>query len=578
MQNHITKMPDNSKIHIYQMLPRLFSNVNENNIEHGTIEENGVGKMNDITSKALSEIKKLGITHIWYTGIIEHATQTDYSEYGISGDNPYIVKGRAGSPYAIKDYYDVSPELAVNVDERMQELEDLIKRTHDEGLKVIIDFVPNHLARAYCSDAKPKGIIDFGDDDDYTKAFDANNNFYYLPDEAFKLPENYSPLYINEQTPKYEERPAKVTGNDVFNAHPSESDWFETVKLNYGVDYINGGREHFEPIPDTWHKMLEVLLFWCKKGVDGFRCDMIEMVPVSFWQWSVNQIKEKYPHCLLIGEAYNPENYRDYVFSGGFDYLYDKDGFYDIIRDVMTGSKNTDSITSVWQAQEGIEQYMLRFLENHDEQRIASHFFTGNAMKGIPAMALAVLMGRGPTMVYFGQELGEPAAKAEGFKGNDGRTSIFDYCAVPELQKWVNNLKFNTERLSKSQVSLRASYAYLLKLSSKSNAIKSGSFYDLQWANRQDEFIGYSDMVYAFLRHHEEERLLIIVSFNDKSSEKCIVRIPHHAITFIGQEKKRLSKITDLNSKEHYYPVNKKGDVTISLTIEKLCYKIMRIN
>src|ERR1700712_5334449 len=97
------------KLIIYQLLPRLYGNTKQVNKFYGSIEENGVGKFNDINEKALQEIKKMGFTHVWFTGVIEHATMTDYSAYVIKPDDPDIVKGRAGSPYAIKDYYDVDP-------------------------------------------------------------------------------------------------------------------------------------------------------------------------------------------------------------------------------------------------------------------------------------------------------------------------------------------------------------------------------------------------------------------------------------------------------------------------------------
>ena len=165
------------KIIIYQLLPRLFSNTTENCVKNGSIEENGVGKLNDINSHVLENIKSLGVTHVWYTGVIEHATKTDYTKYGIDRDNPNIVKGNAGSPYAIKDYYDIDPDLAVNIPKRMEEFEALVERTHKNGMKVIIDFVPNHVARQYHSDSKPVGIEDLGQGDDNTYFFKNINNF-----------------------------------------------------------------------------------------------------------------------------------------------------------------------------------------------------------------------------------------------------------------------------------------------------------------------------------------------------------------------------------------------------------------
>ena len=267
-----------TKTIIYQLLPRTFANFCTTRKNNGSIQENGCGKFNLITTKALHEIKNLGATHVWYTGVIEHATQTDYSEFGITPDHPSVVKGKAGSPYAIKDYYDVDPDLAVNVDNRMAEFEALIERTHKAGLKVIIDFVPNHVARQYHSDAKPIGVEDLGEGDNPEWAFSPLNNFYYLPGEKF------SPTF---DIFDYTENPAKVTGNDCFTAHPGHNDWYETIKLNYGVFYQGGGEKQFHPTPSTWLKMRDILRFWAAKGVDGFRCDMAEMVAVEFWEWVI---------------------------------------------------------------------------------------------------------------------------------------------------------------------------------------------------------------------------------------------------------------------------------------------------
>ena len=140
---------------IYQIFTRLFTNQNTTRKHHGTLQENGCGKMNDYTPYLLNRIKQLGVTHLWFTGIIRHASRTDYSANGIPTQHPSTVKGMAGSPYAIADYYDIDPDLAENVDERMHEFEALIHRTHREGLGFIIDFVPNHLARQYRSIAIP---------------------------------------------------------------------------------------------------------------------------------------------------------------------------------------------------------------------------------------------------------------------------------------------------------------------------------------------------------------------------------------------------------------------------------------
>ena len=319
-----------SKIIIYQIFTRLYGNRCQTRKPFGTIEENGCGKLNDFTPTVLKQIRDMGVSHVWYTGVIRHATMTDYSKYGIPRQHPAVVKGRAGSPYAITDYYDIDPDLAVDVTKRMEEFEKLVSRTHKAGLKVIIDFVPNHVARQYKSICKPAGVKDLGEDDDTNVGFDPKkNNFYYCPGEQFSP---YFDLYHGEKEP-YTEIPAKATGNDCFHNAPGMNDWYETVKLNYGKDY-NGMWSMLTEQCSTWHKMLDILLFWAGKGVDAFRCDMAEMVPAEFWAWATAKVRQQYPDIRFIGEVYNPNEYRRYIASG-FDYLYDKVGMYDAMRDVV---------------------------------------------------------------------------------------------------------------------------------------------------------------------------------------------------------------------------------------------------
>ena len=516
------------KLVIYQIFTRLFGNRNKTNKPWGTRDENGVGKFNDITDEALRELKAFGISHVWYTGIIEHALMTDYSADGIRKDNPMVVKGRAGSPYAIKDYYDVDPDLAVDVKNRMQEFEALLKRTHANGLQVIIDFIPNHLAREYHSDAKPTGVVDIGQYDDKATTFNPQNNFYYLPDEPFQVPDGVS-LPPGLTTEPYIENPAKATGNDVFKAKPSADDWYETVKLNYGIDYQDNRRQYFDPIPSTWRRMKDILLFWAKKGVDGFRCDMAEMVPVDFWGWAIPQVKAAKPSVVFIAEIYNPKLYKEYVQTGKFDYLYDKVGLYDALRRLMEGKGTTADITNVWKNESGdISQHMLRFLENHDEQRIASRFFANDPWVAIPAMTLAATLHTGPMMLYFGQELGVNPAKAEGFQGDDGRTTIFDYWGVPEYQAWTNGGKFDGGKLTDNQRKLRQFYQQLNKLVGRSDAIRTGEFYDLQAANKASK--GYDNQrLYSYLRYSANQKLLIICNFDKEKSAKTSVNIPAEA-------------------------------------------------
>lgn len=514
----------NNKIVIYQVLPRLFSNTCKNCRPYGTIEQNGVGKLNHFTPKVLSEIKSLGITHIWYTGVIEHATQTDYSAYGIRPNNPYIVKGKAGSPYAISDYYDIAPDLAEDIPHRMQEFEDLVKRTHEAGLKAIIDFIPNHVAREYFSDNLPEGVKNIGAADDKEKQFDRNNNFYYIPRQRF------SPhFYIGQNTPgEYYEFPAKATGNDHFDAYPGTNDWYETVKLNYGIDYLGWGQRHFEPIPDTWKKMLEILLFWSSKGIDGFRCDMVHMVPVEFWHWAVGQVKQKYPNLIFIAEIYDPSLYQSYLDWGRFDFLYDKVGLYDKLRDVQCREVSAAQISYCWQSLDGHIDRMLNFLENHDEQRFASPQYAGDASQVLPSLVVSSMMSKGAMMIYFGQELGEQATDAEGYSGRDGRTTIFDYWSVPAVRAWYNNGKCNSTYLTTEQRNLRKLYKKVLTLCNKEKAIAEGAFFDLMYVNCENA--GFDPhRQYAFLRYTETEILLIAVNFGAHRVSVSI-NIPQHAI------------------------------------------------
>ncbi len=527
-------MPENHKIIIYQMLPRLFGNMNNTNKYLGTIEENGVGKFNDISEKALQEIHALGATHIWYTGIIEHATMTDYSTHEIPKDYPQIVKGRAGSPYAIKDYYDVDPDLAENVTNRMDEFESLINRTHQTGLKALIDFVPNHLARNYQSDAKPEGLMDFKEFDNEKEEFDPDNNYYYLPWKEFRLPidvyTRFADLIIDADP--YIEFPARATGNDCFRHNPAFSDWYETVKLNYGIDFTHGHSKNFDPIPATWRRMKEILEYWTKKNIDGFRCDMAEMIPVEFWMWVIPQIKKINPEVIFIAEIYQQDLYKEYLEKGQFDYLYDKEGMYNQLRLIMESKAPAKSLSDIWKRLNGIEKNMLRFIENHDEQRVASNAFTSNPWKGIPAMIVCTSMHRGPCMIYFGQELGEKAQGNAGFSGDDGRTTIFDYWGLEAFQKWVNYHKYDGQMLDEARWNLRNTYQKLLSLCRDNKTLINGEFYDLMWVNDDKSFMN-PDKVYTYLRYTEQEKLLIVVNFSD-APLKVHIRIPKHAFETIG--------------------------------------------
>lgn len=510
---------------IYQLLPRLFSNTCETCVPNGDIEQNGVGKLNDITPRVLKSIKDLGVTHVWYTGVIEHAHATDYSQYGIVRDNPYVVKGKAGSPYAISDYYDIDPDIAVDVPDRMEEFENLVKRTHDAGLKVIIDFVPNHVARRYHSDVKPSGIEDFGVNDDNTYFFSPKNDFYYIPRQKF------SPsIYLGEGEAAYTEFPAKASGNDCFTAFPSQNDWYETVKLNYGVDYGDGSR-HFEPIPPVWFKMLNVLRYWASKGIDGFRCDMAFMVPTEFWKWAIPNVREKYPEILFIAEIYDVGLYREFI-NVGFDYLYDKVNLYDTLRGIQCSQVSAAQITNCWQAVDGIGDKMLNFLENHDEQRFASMQFAGNADLVTPSLIVSSTISTGPVMIYMGQELGEKAAEAEGFSGLDGRTTIFDYWSVPTLRRWYNEGKPGISKLTKQEKSLRKLYSTILNICNTESAISSGMFFDLMYVNYNNGKFN-PHRQFAYLRGDEKATIVIAVNF-DNIDVDVEINIPDLALKMLN--------------------------------------------
>ncbi len=517
----------NGKPVIYQVLTRLFGAESSRCVSQGSREQNGCGKLADFTARALREIRQLGATHVWYTGIIEHATQTDYSDFGIAKDHPAVVKGKAGSPYAIKDYYDIDPDLATHVPDRMREFENLVRRTHHAGLKVIIDFVPNHVARQYHSDVKPAGVRDLGEDDDPTLGFSPQNNFYYICNQQF------APQFpLTDATGQaYVEYPAKATGNDCFSQCPGRNDWYETVKLNYGVDYQGGRTTHFVPVPDTWRKMLHILLFWASKDIDGFRCDMAEMVPCEFWEWVIPQVKAAHPDrpIQFIAEVYNPAEYRDYLHRGHFDYLYDKVGLYDTLRAVMNGL-SASAITGCWQSTDDISDHMVNFLENHDEQRIASTFFAGDARKGRPALLVAALMRTNPVMIYFGQELGETGMQQEGFSGLDGRTTIFDYWTVPTVSRWRNHGRFDGQLLTAEEQELRRFYAQVLHLCNSEKAIRQGGFFDIMYANYDNAMMNIHRQ-YAFLRKCDRELILVVANFDGQGSHTQ-VRIPAHAFDY----------------------------------------------
>lgn len=517
------------KISIYQVLPRLFGNKEARPRPYGSIEENGVGKLDDFTMDILREIKDLGVTHIWYTGIIDHATGTDFPDKGAT--HREILKGEAGSPYAVRDYYDVAPSLATNLKEREQEYRDLISRTHTVGLKVIQDFIPNHVSRAYRSTKKPPYVRDFGADDQVERAFDKNNNFYYIPGSTLLLGENHSDPIRGA----YMEYPAKATGNDVFSPYPSKDDWYETVKLNYGWDPYTWQEHYEEPVPNTWGKMLDILLYWASMGVDAFRCDMAGMVPVDFWRWVIRKVHSVHPNIDFIAELYEPLRYEEFV-DAGFSYLYDKVGLYDTLVSILKGESEARTITETWnQTSDRLKSRMVHFIENHDEQRVASDFMAGDAEKAFPAMAVSALIDSSAILTYFGQELGERGMDEEGFSGRDGRTTIFDYWSVSSVRDWLNG-ESKDEALS-----LRSNYSDVLNLAIDDPIFSKGQFYDLMYTNL--ERINPAKE-YTFLRAFNQNMALVLVNFSGEELTRDIF-IPKHALDTLSVRNGMVGTYTD---------------------------------
>jgi len=533
------------KVVVYQVFTRLFGNQNSTNKPWGTLAENGVGKFADFDDRALAAIKAYGVSHLWYTGVLHHALLTPYAD--ISDDHPSVVKGRAGSPYAVKDYYNVNPDLASDPSNRLAEFEALIARTQAHGMKVIIDIVPNHLARAYRSTSAPAGTRDFGVDDNTAMEYRRDNNFYYVTGQDFCPPDNpdQGQLLANAFTAdarnQYRESPAKWTGDGARQAKPHWNDWFETVKVNYGIRPDGSYDfpilpEHYrdlpaadhvafwadQSVPDSWAKFRAIAFYWLDKGVDGFRYDMTEMVPVEFWSYLNSALKVRCPETTLLAEVYQPGLYRDYIQRGKMDYLYDKVDLYDGLKNIVRGHETTQRLDTLQQQLNDIDHHLLRFLENHDEQRIAAPEFAGSAEKGWPAMVVTTLLGRGPTMLYFGQAQGEPAAEDLGF-GRASRTTIFDYAGVPAHQAWLNGGQCDGGGLSEAQRQIDRAYQRLLSFSACATSLL-GDFIPLHGANL-GQSSGYTDLCYSFARCYRSDWILVFVNFH-ATPRQCQLNIP----------------------------------------------------
>jgi glycosidase len=554
---------------IYQLLVRTFGNTNETRKPGGTMAENGCGKFAQINDAALESIAAMGFTHIWLTGVLEQASGTAYPNR--PADDADILKGVAGSPYAIKDYFDVCPDYAMDPEKRMDEFKSLLERCRKHGFKVIIDFVPNHVARSYSSDVKPEHS--FGADDRRDVFFDRENHFYYLqPDHPgggapLKLPTAGKPgcdgLFDLERDF------GRVTGNNVISWSPSINDWYETVKLNYGHDFTQGRfTAHLpgadaspEQVPKTWRTMDAVLAYWQEMGIDGFRVDMAHMVPMEFWRWVVTRCRGRSSGVFFAAEAYDNDPAKltdghvlDELLNAGFDAVYD-DPSYDVLEGLYDAGKwanDLDPLTFI-----GARFHKsLRYGENHDEVRLASSKeWGGLGMKvGRPVSAVLYALGRGPIMMYNGQEVGEPADGAEGFGGDDARTSIFDYWSMPEFTKWVNDGKFDGGRLSPEQVAMRQWYSKLLR-ATQDKAFTAGEFYGLNHANKENPRFGRigdesasGHWLYAFLRSDRSSgrASLVVANFHGSDTIRgASARIPEDARNFVGRSGDANWKFTD---------------------------------
>ncbi len=557
------------RVRIYQLLPRLFGNTNETRTPHGTLAQNGVGKFADLHAKALASLRVLGCTHLWLTGVLRHATATDYSSIGLPADDPDLLKGVAGSPFAITDYFDVCPDLATVPARRLDEFRALLARMATARLGAIIDFVPNHVARSYRSVVRPQ--LDFGARDGRSLFFDPRNNFFWLQRDSpgggppLRLPTVGSAGEYSSATCRVlgrgdgrydgELESGRVTGNNAVTWRPALTDWYETVKLNYGYDFTTGTRAYPHaaqpdlPIPDTWRKMDAVLAYWQDFGVAGFRCDMAHMVPPEFWNWAIARARSRHPQVLFIGEAYDDDPLKvgtgpvmEDLLSAGFDAVYDDLG-YKTAKGLYDGLRWANDLD----AQAGMPLFhrSLRYTENHDEVRLAGTCEWGGIGMHVGRAVSGILfgIGRGPVLLYSGQEVGEPAAGAEGFGGDDARTTIFDYWSMPELVNWINGGACDGGRLSGAQKELRAFYGRLLRLVGEP-AFRDGEFLALNPANRDNPDFGRlpgetvsGHWLYAFLRRDPAggQTFLVLANLHPTETLRRVrVTFPPEAAAWLG--------------------------------------------
>lgn len=388
---------------VYQVLTRLW----------------GKGRFSDWNVKEFNYLKKLGVTHIWFTGIPRHATGAPF------------VKGDPGSPYSICDWYDVNPYLADVPGNRMQEFRSLVDRVHSAGLKVITDYIPNHVSPDY------KGNL-----------------------------------------PRYDW---------------CDFDWTDTRKVNWSD-------------PATLPQMIDILSFWLALGVDGFRCDMVELVPVEQLGRLISELRKIKKDAVFIGEVYDFANYRPYL-DAGFDFLYDKSGEYDAVRSINGGAP-VSLLTSNWQRLQDMQPRMLNFLENHDEERLPRPDFA--------ALAAAAAFNNASYLMYFGEEIGESASDE-----SNRRTSIFEQRqpeSIRRLCSWIRCAR----GLEPGEKAILERYRNFMQMVA---AIQGWNNYDLCWCNPCGLF--------TFLRYNGGECLLFACNFRDFAVD-CEIFVPEDARRLSG--------------------------------------------
>lgn len=401
---------------IYQVMTRLWDG----------------GKMSGWDGPSFAYLKTLGVDYVWYTGIPRHSTGKDF------------VKGDPGCPYSITDWMDVNPYLADVPDDRLAEFDALVARTHAAGLKCILDFIPNHVARDY------RGGI-------------RHHNW-------------------------------------------CDGDWTDTFKINWDD-------------PRTLETCVRVLQFWAARGADGFRFDMAELVPASQLRELISRVRAKYPELLMVAEVYIKDNYRMFLDYVGFDLLYDKSGSYDILRNIVCCGGSARQLTWNWQWLGEMQPKMLNFLENHDEQRIASREFAGSAGRCYSALAFSALYNNASFMLYFGQEVGEDASE-----GDCGRTSIFNWCDPAHVRRLNAHIGAGTP-LPEEDAAVLSRYREILSYA-KLPAFSCGKTWDLCYC--QDTQFD-RDGCFAFLRYDSASAYVVLCNFTAVPREMEI-RIPREPL------------------------------------------------